>query len=114
MSSSLDLYAEFTNPSKNGSSADVDLEFIDTYDEARAEAAEALDIPVNDIEFIDVTVYAMDSDLQGLAEDFKWADFLTEDKGMETIKEFLALDTSDQIKALHLFNHLFRHGQCTC
>lgn len=107
--SEIDLMAEFDNgqPYMDQESVEIDIEFVDDYEEAMAEAAEAMDVGVDEIELIGVNVYAHGTNLQALADKVDWSDLLTTNKE-EVITDFLALDSeTEQIIVLHLMNH---HG----
>lgn len=97
--SDVDLYAEFS--CQNNEDVEIDLEFIDDYDDAVAQAREELDMDDNDddLEFIGVNVYAANPNLQHYADMIDWDDMFSTNQE-EVIKEFLALDAHDQLAVM--------------
>ena len=102
----LDLYAEYQN--QENESVEVDLDFVDSYDEALTEAREEMDMDNgdDDPELMGVTAYAADGDLQALANKLDWTDLWCNDKE-EVVKDFLGLDEWQQKETLILVEY---HG----
>lgn len=100
----LDLYAEFEN--QDNESVEIDLDFADDYEDSVTQAREQMDMADgdDDPELVGVHAYATNGDLQALADKFDWDDLWSSDRE-EVVKDFLALDSHDQIKALHLYEH---------
>ena len=105
MSNEFDLMAEFDNGQiKDQDSVEIDLNGVHSFEEAKTEAAESMEVGVDEIEFIGVNAYSTNTNLQALADNVEWGDILTDKDGMDTIEDFLALDLHDQIVSIHLSN----------